>query len=114
MGRIDAVIPDDLDKKLRMEVVQRFGGKKGDLLKALTQAIERWLETDESKQRAKRLAKTVRDPNTPIGIKQDGVAALAKLGSAGLDLLIDVGSDRAVPESVRSQALKALDFAGRR
>jgi len=114
MGRIEVVIPDSLDKKLRMEVVSRFGGKKGDLLRAVTEALERWLETDESKARARKLAKLIKDPKTPVGVKQDGVAALAKMGSAGLDVLIDISSIHDVPESVRSQALRALDFAGRR
>lgn len=44
MGRLDVVIPDDLDTKFRVEVA-RQGGKKGDLKKAVIEAIELWLET---------------------------------------------------------------------
>ncbi len=43
MGRIDAIIPEELESKLRMEVVKRFGGKKGDLQRAIEQAIELWI-----------------------------------------------------------------------
>jgi hypothetical protein len=43
MGRIDAVIPEELESKLRMEVVKRLGGKKGDLQRAIEQAIELWI-----------------------------------------------------------------------
>jgi hypothetical protein len=44
MGRIDAVIKDDLEKKLRMKAVQDFGGKKGSLTDALEEAIEVWVD----------------------------------------------------------------------
>lgn len=43
MGRIDATIPEELESKLRIEVVKRLGGKKGDLQKAVEQAIELWI-----------------------------------------------------------------------
>ena len=42
MGRIDAVIQDELDKKFRMAVVKKFGGKKGTLTEALEEAIKEW------------------------------------------------------------------------
>jgi hypothetical protein len=44
MGRIDAVIPDELEKKLRMKAVEEFGGKKGSLTDALEDAIELWVD----------------------------------------------------------------------
>lgn len=44
MGRIDAVIPDDLEKKLRMKAVDKFGGKKGSLTEALEEAIDEWVQ----------------------------------------------------------------------
>lgn len=43
MGRIDAIIPDELENKVRLEVVKRFGGKKGDLQKAVMEALEMWV-----------------------------------------------------------------------
>ncbi len=48
MGRIDAVIPDDLEKKLRMKAVEKFGGKKGSLTAALEDAIETWVKKQET------------------------------------------------------------------
>jgi hypothetical protein len=45
MGRIDAIIPGELESKLRMEVVKRLGGKKGDLQRAIEQAIELWINS---------------------------------------------------------------------
>lgn len=49
MGRIDAVIPDELEKKLRMKAVEEFGGKKGSLTEALEAAIEAWVKHNSDK-----------------------------------------------------------------
>jgi hypothetical protein len=114
MARIDAIIPDVLAKRLRVTVAQRFGGKKGDLSKGLAEAIEMWVQSDEASKLAKKLAKNVRDPKTPSSVKEDAVTALAKTGAVGLELLAEIGADHSVPEAVRSQALKAIDFPHRR
>jgi len=42
-GRITVVLPDDLDRRLRVEVAKR-GGKKGDLSVAINEAVELWLK----------------------------------------------------------------------
>jgi hypothetical protein len=114
MARIDALIPDALAKRLRVTVAQRFGGKKGDLTRGLTEAIELWVQSDEAAKVAKTLAKTIRDTETPSSVKEHAVVALAKTGAAGLQLLAEIGGDGHVPDSVRSQALKAIDFPHRR
>lgn len=44
MGRIDAVIPDELEKRFRMQILEKFGGKKGTLTEALEEAIEEWVK----------------------------------------------------------------------
>ena len=43
MGRIGADITDELEKKLRFKIIERFGGRKGDLFKAVEEAIETWV-----------------------------------------------------------------------
>ena len=43
MGRLDIVIPDELEKELRIEIVNRLGGKKGDMSKAIAEAITQWI-----------------------------------------------------------------------
>jgi hypothetical protein len=48
MGRIDIILPDDIENKLRMEVGRRMGAKRGALTEAITQAIDAWLEDDNS------------------------------------------------------------------
>jgi hypothetical protein len=48
MGRITAIIPDELEKQLRLKTLEVFGGKKGDLSKAIQEAIKIWI-TSETK-----------------------------------------------------------------
>ena len=43
MGRISADLPDELEKQLRIKTVQKFGGKKGDLSRAVEDAIKIWV-----------------------------------------------------------------------
>lgn len=47
MGRICVDIPNDLERKLRLKVIERLGGKKGDLSKAVEEAIRKWVAEDE-------------------------------------------------------------------
>jgi hypothetical protein len=43
MGRICVDIPDELEKKLRFKTIERFGGKKGDLSRAVEEAVKTWV-----------------------------------------------------------------------
>ncbi|MEM3356857.1 MAG: ribbon-helix-helix domain-containing protein [Candidatus Bathyarchaeia archaeon] len=43
MGRICVDIPDELEKKLRLKAIERFGGKKGDLSRAVEEAVKTWV-----------------------------------------------------------------------
>lgn len=47
MGRISVDIPDELEKQLRIKTVQKFGGKKGDLSRAVEDAIKTWMTKPE-------------------------------------------------------------------
>ena len=51
MGRIDIILPDDKEKKLRMEVGKRVGVKRGALTDAIIEAIDAWLEKGEEKRK---------------------------------------------------------------
>jgi hypothetical protein len=46
MGRINAIIPDDLERKLRVKATEKYL-KKGALGLALAEAIELWLKQEE-------------------------------------------------------------------
>ena len=47
VGRISALISDELEKKLRFKTIERFGGKKGDLSRAVEEAIKTWVATEK-------------------------------------------------------------------
>lgn len=51
MGRLDAVILDDLEEEFRAEVGKRFGMKKGNLSKAIEEAIRLWIKEQRGRQR---------------------------------------------------------------
>jgi hypothetical protein len=46
MGRINIVLADDVEKRLRVAVAQS-GGKKGDLSGSIEDAILEWLQKDD-------------------------------------------------------------------
>jgi hypothetical protein len=46
MGRISVMISDELEKALRIKTIERFGGKKGDLTRAVEEAIQTWIHKD--------------------------------------------------------------------
>jgi hypothetical protein len=83
MGRIDAEISDELESKVRMEVVKRFGGKKGDLQKAVAEALEMWVNSDviqKLKQKAMKSDTTVTEMNDLVDtMKGFGRSALYDL-----------------------------------
>jgi len=43
MGRISVELPDELERKLRLKTIERFGGRKGDLSKAVEEAVEKYV-----------------------------------------------------------------------
>ena len=47
MGRISVTIPDALEKELRFKTIERFGGRKGDLTKAVEEAVTTWVAKEE-------------------------------------------------------------------
>ena len=47
VGRISAVLSDELEKKLRFKAIEVFGGKKGDLSRAVEEAVKTWIATEK-------------------------------------------------------------------
>jgi hypothetical protein len=43
LGRINVDISDELEKQLRLKTVEKFGGKKGDLSRAVQEAVQTWI-----------------------------------------------------------------------
>jgi hypothetical protein len=40
-------LSDDVEKKLRFKTIERFGGKKGDLSRAVEEAVKVWVAEEE-------------------------------------------------------------------
>ena len=47
VGRISAVLSDELEKKLRLRALETFGGKKGDLSRAVEEAVKTWVAPEK-------------------------------------------------------------------
>ncbi len=47
MGRINVELPNSLEKQLRLKTIEEFGGKKGDLTRAVEQAVRLWIANKE-------------------------------------------------------------------
>lgn len=50
MGRINFVIPDEIEDKFRQEVYKSKGMKKGNISKAIKEAILLWMNTEQKKR----------------------------------------------------------------
>jgi Arc/MetJ-type ribon-helix-helix transcriptional regulator len=53
MGRINIVLNDNVERKLRVAIATS-GGKKGDLSESIEQAITEWLEKNEQTEGKRR------------------------------------------------------------
>jgi hypothetical protein len=53
MGRINAIIPDELERELRKKAAEKFVGKKGSLGFAVAEAVELWLKQQARLERSK-------------------------------------------------------------
>lgn len=53
LGTLNIVLPDDLERKLRVAVAE-MGGKKGDLSGSVEEAIKEWLEKLDAADRRKK------------------------------------------------------------
>lgn len=86
MARIDVVLDDDIEKELRMQVVKRFGGRKGGLSKALEQAIELWIKNDIIED----LKKNIINEDTIPSQQEDMINTLRFQGKSAIPALVDL------------------------
>lgn len=64
MGRISAILSDELEKELRLKALEVFGGKKGDLSRAVEEAVKTWVAPETSSNRVATNKKQGRIPST--------------------------------------------------
>lgn len=48
MGRLQVVLSDDTEERLRKRAAEKFGLKKGTMSKAIEEAITEWLKKEKS------------------------------------------------------------------
>jgi hypothetical protein len=46
MGRVTVFLSDELEKMLRFKAIERFGGRKGDLSRAVEEAVKTWVDIE--------------------------------------------------------------------
>jgi len=46
MGRVSVFLSDELEKRLRFKTIERFGGRKGDLSRAVEEAVRTWVQIE--------------------------------------------------------------------
>jgi len=47
MGRIYIMLSEELEREFREKVFKRYGMKKGNITKAIEEAIEDWIQKEE-------------------------------------------------------------------
>ena len=85
MGRLDAVIDDSLEQNFRIEVVKRMGGRKGDISKALEEAMDLWIRNNVIENLKEATLKEKSELR-----KQDNIQAMKAQGKAALPALTDL------------------------
>ena len=50
MGRLDVIVPDELEKEFKKEIIDRVGCKKGSMKKALIEAIRLWIDKNKKEK----------------------------------------------------------------
>jgi len=88
MGRIDATIPDELESQFRIEIIKRYGGKKGDLQRAVEEAIDLWIY----RQTVEKLKAQAMSRHLLVTEREQATKLLGELGDSALDALLEIGN----------------------
>lgn len=105
MGRIDAIIPDELESRLRMKIIERFGGKKGDLQIAIEDAVKLWVESDVIKE----LEETATSNATTSLTKDKAIDTLGKMGKVSLNALSRISHNTNCTAFSKDKALETIN-----
>lgn len=105
MGKLNLIISDELDDKFRLEVAKRLGMKKGNLTKAVEEAMEMWVASDvmeKLKEKAMRKDTMVTERLDIVDtMKTTGKPALKHLGDLLLINGLTVPELKAINEAIR-------------
>ena len=103
MGRIDAIIGDELESQFRVEIAKRLGGKKGDLQIAVEEAIKLWIYSNVMEKLKEKAVKK----STTTSERVDIVNTLKTSGKPALKYL----GDLLLVEDLTTTELKAINEA---
>ena len=53
MGRMDIILPDELEDRFRVEVAKQKGMRRGNLTLAVQEAIRLWIESQQEERSTK-------------------------------------------------------------
>ena len=113
MGRIDAVIDDELEQRVKIEVIKRYGGKKGDLTRAIEEALRGWVDVDF----VGKLKAQATNSRLLVTEREEAVRMLGKLGYPALDALMEVANAPHLivteRDLAREMAKRVLEMRGR-
>ena len=104
MGRIDVVLPDPLENQLRVEIAKRYGGKKGDLGRAVEAAIRLWI----GKPVVERLKRVAQNPALNSADRRMAIEALAEMGEAAVEPLLEIANAPQFSSQERHLALEKV------
>ncbi|MBI4361714.1 MAG: hypothetical protein HY558_00920 [Euryarchaeota archaeon] len=104
MGRIDVVLPDPLENQLRVEIAKRYGGKKGDLGRAVEEAVRIWI----GKPVVERLRRVAQNPALTSEDRRMAIEALSEIGEAAVEPLLEIANTPRFSSPERHLALERV------
>jgi hypothetical protein len=74
VGRIDVILPEDLEEEFRTAVAKELGMRRGNLTLAMQEAIRLWIETRHEKRSelAKKAWESRKKAKQEEGVKIEG------------------------------------------
>jgi hypothetical protein len=105
MARLDVIIADDLENKFRIEIIKRYGGRKGDLSKAISEAIEVWMSINE----VKLLTRTANNFDLSVSEREKAIKILGNCGKAAIPALNKIANNKKFGSKERELALAEID-----
>jgi Arc/MetJ-type ribon-helix-helix transcriptional regulator len=100
VARVEVLLPDDLERSLRVKVAERMGGRRGDLGDALQDAVRMWISSD-----APRFAAIARDNALASSLQREALEALGNLDRDALPFLLDIAGDNRMASALQARAL---------
>jgi hypothetical protein len=89
MGRVEVVLSDELELKLRQRALTDYGGRKGSLGEAVTAAITAYVNPEIMSN----LERIMRDPTADDIVTEGAARALARSGEPGAGILVRIASE---------------------